>query len=116
MKLKRPLPSGLFFCIKSPTNPDNIMNGRSLYYPEFLYCEINKPYLFLINGNNTASRIESVSVRTAVRRSIPIPHPAVGGIPYSKVFTKSSSIEWASASPSFFNLDCALNQIGRAHV
>ena len=33
---------------------------------------------------------------------MPSPHPAVGGIPYSKAVQKSSSISCASSSPCFF--------------
>jgi hypothetical protein len=41
----------------------------------------------LIVGNNKTSRIDSASVNSITRRSIPIPNPPVGGIPYSKAST-----------------------------
>lgn len=40
------------------------------------------------------------SVRNMVRRSIPMPHPAVGGRPYSSAVQKVSSMNMASSSPS----------------
>ncbi len=44
-----------------------------------------------IAGNSTTSRIERVPVRIITRRSIPIPIPPVGGIPYSSAVTNASS-------------------------
>jgi len=41
----------------------------------------------LISGKRITSRIDGESVRIIVRRSIPIPSPAVGGIPYSRART-----------------------------
>eukprot|EP00962_Isochrysis_galbana_P028317 scaffold8931_cov75-Isochrysis_galbana.AAC.1 len=35
-------------------------------------------------GKRSTSLIDSLSVRSMVRRSMPIPHPAVGGSPYSR--------------------------------
>lgn len=40
-----------------------------------------------------------VSVSSMVRRSMPIPHPAVGGRPYSREVIKPSSTYMASSSP-----------------
>jgi hypothetical protein len=42
-------------------------------------------------GNRRTSLIEKLSVRIIVKRSIPRPHPAVGGRPYSRATQKSSS-------------------------
>ena len=55
------------------------------------------------------SLIEGWLVNNIVNLSIPIPKPAVGGIPYSKAFIKSSSICWASSSPSALALACDSN-------
>ena len=41
-----------------------------------------------------------VSDKSIVILSIPIPHPAVGGSPYSRAVTKPVSTPWASSSPS----------------
>ena len=35
-------------------------------------------------GNNITSRMDGASVNSMTKRSIPMPSPAVGGIPYSK--------------------------------
>jgi len=40
------------------------------------------------------------SVKNIVKRSIPRPHPAVGGKPYSNDVQKFSSINCASSSPA----------------
>ena len=40
-----------------------------------------------------------VSVSIMVRRSMPIPQPAVGGSPYSRLVQKPSSMNIASSSP-----------------
>ena len=45
--------------------------------------EIFEEYYFIVGKSNT-SRIVVVSVRSMQRRSIPIPKPPVGGIPYSR--------------------------------
>lgn len=42
------------------------------------------------------------SVRSMVKRSIPMPQPAVGGRPYSSAVQKFSSINMASSSPAAF--------------
>ena len=44
-----------------------------------------------IVGNNSTSLIDAESVSNITKRSIPIPMPPVGGIPYSNACTKSSS-------------------------
>ncbi len=50
-------------------------------------AEFTKVYHVLISGricgNNNTSRIDGESVNNITKRSIPIPSPAVGGIPYS---------------------------------
>ncbi len=52
-----------------------------------------------------------VSVSIIVRRSIPIPQPAVGGNPYSRLVQKPSSINIASSSPcALACMQCALLQ------
>ena len=43
----------------------------------------NRIYFCLIYGNNSTSLIEGESVSNITKRSIPIPNPPVGGIPYS---------------------------------
>src|SRR5690606_4818586 len=43
-----------------------------------------------ICGNRITSRIEGESVKSITRRSIPMPSPAVGGMPYSSARTKSA--------------------------
>jgi len=55
--------------------------------------------IFIINhfsgfiaGKHKTSYILMLSVNSIVSLSIPNPHPAVGGNPYSKLFTKFSSI------------------------
>lgn len=53
----------------------------------------------LICGKNSTSRIDSWLVIIMAKRSIPIPRPAVGGIPYSMARRKSSSNCMASSSP-----------------
>ena len=44
-----------------------------------------------------------------VKRSIPIPIPDVGGIPYSRARTKSISMNIASSSPLSLRATCSLN-------
>jgi hypothetical protein len=39
-----------------------------------------------------------------VRRSMPMPQPAVGGSPYSRAVTKPSSTNMASSSPAALSL------------
>jgi len=46
-----------------------------------------------IVGKSITSRIDAESVKNITNRSIPIPSPPVGGSPYSKAWTKSSSIK-----------------------
>ena len=58
-------------------------------------------------GNKRTSRIEGASVKSITKRSIPIPKPPVGGIPYSKALMKSSSIPWASSFPASRSATCA---------
>lgn len=50
------------------------------------------------HGNFTLMLFESV--RNMVRRSIPMPQPAVGGNPYSSAVQNVSSMNMASSSPS----------------
>ena len=45
-----------------------------------------------IVGKRMTSRIDAESVKNITKRSIPIPSPPVGGSPYSRACTKSSSI------------------------
>ena len=42
-------------------------------------------------GKKMTSRMDAASVRSITRRSMPIPSPAVGGIPNSRAWRKSSS-------------------------
>ena len=53
-----------------------------------------------IVGNSSTSRMDAASVRNMTRRSMPMPMPPVGGIPYSSALMKSSSIMPASSSPA----------------
>ena len=63
-----------------------------------------------IVGNNSTSRIDCASVNSMTRRSIPIPKPPVGGMPYSSASRKSSSTPWASSFPSCRSFSCASNR------
>lgn len=54
--------------------------------------------VILACGSFTLMLLESV--RNMVRRSMPIPQPAVGGNPYSSAVQKVSSMNMASSSPS----------------
>ena len=51
-----------------------------------LYCKSG-----FIVGKSMTSRIEKASVRSMTRRSTPMPIPPVGGMPTSRLDTKSSS-------------------------
>ena len=66
----------------------------------------NVPYrlLGLICGKKSTSWMVGELVMNIVRRSIPIPSPDVGGIPYSSARTKSISMNIASSSPLSFSL------------
>ena len=46
-------------------------------------------YRFFMVGKRRTSRIVVVSVSNMTRRSIPMPSPPVGGMPYSRASTKS---------------------------
>ena len=50
-------------------------------------------------GNRMTSRMEVLPVSSMTHRSMPMPMPPVGGIPYSSALMKSSSIMPASSSP-----------------
>ena len=50
-------------------------------------------------GNRMMSRMLAESVSNIIKRSIPIPQPPVGGMPYSRARTKSWSKYMASSSP-----------------
>ena len=58
----------------------------------------------LICGKKSTSWMVGELVMNIVKRSIPIPSPDVGGIPYSRARTKSISMNIASSSPLSFNL------------
>jgi hypothetical protein len=47
-------------------------------------------------GKKRTSRMDSCPVSSMVSRSIPMPRPAAGGMPYSRARIKSSSRTWAS--------------------
>jgi len=51
-------------------------------------------------GNSNTSLMEALSVKSITMRSMPIPIPPVGGIPYSNAARKSSSSICASSSPA----------------
>mmetsp|Transcript_5474 Transcript_5474/g.15089 ORF Transcript_5474/g.15089 Transcript_5474/m.15089 type:complete len:290 (-) Transcript_5474:337-1206(-) len=54
----------------------------------------------LSSGKAMTSRMEGASARSMTRRSIPMPMPAVGGMPISRACRKSSSTPHASSSPA----------------
>ena len=58
-----------------------------------------------IVGNSKISLIDAWSVSNIINLSKPIPSPPVGGKPYSKAFTKSVSIIFASSSPASLALN-----------
>mmetsp|Transcript_12986 Transcript_12986/g.39307 ORF Transcript_12986/g.39307 Transcript_12986/m.39307 type:complete len:243 (+) Transcript_12986:683-1411(+) len=58
-------------------------------------------------GNSSTSLMLAVSVRSMVRRSMPMPQPAVGGSPYSRAEQKPSSISCASSSPASLSCACS---------
>ena len=66
-------------------------------------------------GNNNTSLMLSIPVKNMVRRSIPIPQPAVGGKPYSIAVTKSSSICIESGSPAYLSYHCDHMMLIRCH-
>ena len=51
-----------------------------------------------------------LSVSSITSRSMPMPMPPVGGIPYSKAIQKSSSIIMASSSPLARSMACCTNR------
>ena len=51
------------------------------------------------NGKGITSLIDALLVINIISLSMPMPNPPVGGMPISKAFKKSSSIQWASRSP-----------------
>src|SRR6056297_2943001 len=66
-------------------------------------------YSGFICGKKSTALIESELVMIIERRSIPIPIPAVGGIPYSIARRKSSSTVIASSSPPARSRACSSN-------
>src|SRR5690606_8952087 len=54
-------------------------------------------------GNRITSRMDGELVSSITRRSMPMPSPAVGGMPYSRARTKSASKCMASSSPASFS-------------
>ena len=60
---------------------------RSLHRPQSVFicaiCGRSLPQSFRNNGNNITSRIDAVPVANIANRSIPMPKPAVGGMPTS---------------------------------
>src|SRR4051794_19134727 len=57
-------------------------------------------------GNRITSRIASLPASTIVSRSIPIPQPPVGGMPYESASTKSGSPGSASSAPASRSASC----------
>ena len=53
-------------------------------------------------GNKITSRMLALLVSNIIKRSMPMPHPPVGGMPYSSARTKSWSKNMASSSPLSF--------------
>ena len=87
-----------------------------------LYPHVDKVSIFLANssslvllssgfiaGKNKTSLMLFESVRNIVIRSIPMPHPPVGGKPYSSAVQYPSSINIASSSPDFLSATCCSN-------
>ena len=62
---------------------------------------IYSPALLLRAGKSITSRMDVLSVKSIVIRSMPMPSPPVGGMPCSRARIQSSSIGWASSSPAF---------------
>ncbi len=62
-----------------------------------------------IVGNNKTSLIESLSVSSITNLSSPIPKPPVGGKPYSRAVTKSSST-LALVGPAFLRCSTCLTK------
>mmetsp|Transcript_4793 Transcript_4793/g.19541 ORF Transcript_4793/g.19541 Transcript_4793/m.19541 type:complete len:254 (-) Transcript_4793:1187-1948(-) len=60
-----------------------------------------------IAGKSRTSRIEALSVRNMVSRSMPQPQPPVGARPCSNATQKSSSLTIASSSPAAVSAACA---------
>jgi hypothetical protein len=60
------------------------------------------PHSFLSKGKAITSLIAGLSVSTMTKRSMPMPMPAVGGMPLSSAVRKSSSTPHASSSPIAF--------------
>mmetsp|Transcript_40857 Transcript_40857/g.102874 ORF Transcript_40857/g.102874 Transcript_40857/m.102874 type:complete len:217 (-) Transcript_40857:1134-1784(-) len=52
-----------------------------------------------IAGNSKTSLMLMLSVSSMVKRSMPMPHPPVGGRPYSSDTQNVSSMAWLSSSP-----------------
>src|SRR5207237_10044253 len=57
-------------------------------------------------GKRITSRIASLPVMAIVSRSIPIPQPPVGGIPYDSASTKSGSPGSDSSAPASRSASC----------
>ena len=60
--------------------------GLSYYAPVYYMREA--PSGFMV-GKKSTSRIEALSVRSMTSRSMPMPRPPVGGMPYSRALTNS---------------------------
>src|SRR5207302_9072297 len=58
-------------------------------------------------GNRITSRMLRASVNSIAKRSMPIPSPPVGGMPYSRARRKSSSTTMASSSPPALRRACS---------
>ena len=80
-----------------PTKKEHLKELSKIWTPE------DKQSLSII-----FNQIEALFVKNIIKRSIPIPKPEVGGIPYSKARKKSSSIiPLASSSPFSAKAICA---------
>ena len=64
-----------------------------------LFSDLGVSSGFMV-GNRRTSRMEVLLVSSMMKRSMPMPQPPVGGMPYSMAVRKSSSISLASRSPS----------------
>ena len=70
----------------------NGVTKKFTYESEDDFLKILKVYdLGFMCGNNNTSLIDDLSVNSMINLSMPMPAPAVGGMPYSIAFIKSSS-------------------------
>ena len=104
------------FSIVGPPHTHTTSHAQYYAYVLMLFSfPANSSSLILLSsgfmaGKNKTSLILFESVRNIVSLSIPMPHPPVGGKPYSRAVQKPSSINIASSSPDALSLDCCSNR------